>query len=63
MDCGTKFRVIGDDTEIMHTFGSKSWVLAHFFFLVDVVDKIFTLIFCVNIISANYLSSYIMVAK
>ena len=40
--------VIGDDTEMMHTFDSKLWDFLHLFFLVDMVYKIFTLIFCVN---------------
>ena len=37
VDCGTKFRVIGDETEMMLIFGSKLWVLSHlrfpYFFL------------------------------
>ena len=30
VDRGTKFRVIGDDTEVMQTFDSKLWNLLHF---------------------------------
>ena len=48
MDCGTKFTVIGDDTEMMLTLGSKLLFLSHLLFLVQVVDKIFSLIFHVN---------------
>ena len=48
MDCRTKFTVIGEDTEMMLTFGSKLWILSYLLFLVKVVDKIFSLIFCVN---------------
>ena len=48
MECGTKFRVIGDETEMMSTFASKLWDVLHLLILVDIVYKIFTLIFCVN---------------
>ena len=33
VDCGTKFRVTGDDAEMVHTFDSKLWDLLHFDFL------------------------------
>ena len=48
MDCGTKFRVVGDDTEMKLTFGSKWWVLSHLLFLVKAVHRIVSLTFCVN---------------
>ena len=58
VDCGTKFRVIGDDTEMMHPFDSKLGNLLHLLFLVDMVYKIFIFTFCVStcIISTNWIS-------